>query len=141
MPDICDQFTGGVSEDCNNNNIPDECDISSGLSGDCNGNGIPDSCDSSSDNVDCNGNGIPDGCDIADGAPDCNGNGALDSCEFGQIEIWPPDFEDGHFGYAITAGDLNDDGLADMVIGAPSPARPMCISALTLPTARFPSLR
>ncbi len=33
------------SSDCNNNGIPDECDIAEGTSSDCNTNGIPDSCE------------------------------------------------------------------------------------------------
>jgi hypothetical protein len=35
----------GLSEDCNSNAIPDECDIADGASQDANGNGIPDECD------------------------------------------------------------------------------------------------
>ena len=31
----------GTSQDCNENLVPDECDIASGLSEDLNGNGIP----------------------------------------------------------------------------------------------------
>ncbi|MGB0714530.1 MAG: hypothetical protein ACPGXK_01545 [Phycisphaerae bacterium] len=79
-----------VSQDCNANGQPDECDIAQGA-GDCNNNGIPDDCE------DCNGNGFADSCDIAngisadcnnDGVPDecgifrdCNGNGTLDACD------------------------------------------------------------
>jgi hypothetical protein len=75
--------------DCNNNGIPDLCDIDCGPPGgfcdvagcgqspDCNNNGIPDECE-----VDCNGNGIPDDCDIASGfSPDCNNNGIPDECD------------------------------------------------------------
>jgi hypothetical protein len=88
-----DQFGGavqcllsvpGTSSDCNGNQVPDECDISSGFSENCNGNDIPDECE-----ADCNGNNIPDDCDVdpsdPDGDlqvyPDCNGNGAPDSCD------------------------------------------------------------
>jgi hypothetical protein len=81
--------------DCNENAIPDYCDISSGNEDDCNTNAIPDSCDvaagardSDGDGVldvcepDCNGNGIEDSKEIAQGtAADCNGNAVLDSCE------------------------------------------------------------
>ena len=34
-----------TSPDCNNNSIPDECDIANGVSEDCNENGVPDECD------------------------------------------------------------------------------------------------
>ncbi|MCK4658441.1 MAG: hypothetical protein KAV82_02875, partial [Phycisphaerae bacterium] len=39
---------GPGDPDCNNNNIPDECDIASGTSTDTNGDGIPDECESQS---------------------------------------------------------------------------------------------
>ncbi len=35
---------GGTTEDCDNNCIPDECDIAVGASSDCNGDGVPDAC-------------------------------------------------------------------------------------------------
>lgn len=44
IPDACD-ILGGVSEDCNFNGVPDECDIDEGVSEDCNNNGIPDACE------------------------------------------------------------------------------------------------
>ena len=85
--------------DCNNNGIPDECDISAGTSFDCNANGVPDECaiavgisaDCQPDEIpdecqlvdnDCNTNSVPDECDIADGVSrDCNGNGVPDECD------------------------------------------------------------
>ncbi|MEK7710522.1 MAG: hypothetical protein AAB341_01385 [Planctomycetota bacterium] len=33
------------TDDCNDNGVPDQCDIASGASSDCNGNAIPDECD------------------------------------------------------------------------------------------------
>jgi len=60
--------------DCNDNDVTDECDISSGTSQDCNSNGLPDDCELSGN--DCDSNGIPDECD-----PDCNSNGTPDACE------------------------------------------------------------
>lgn len=68
VPDECE-------EDCNLNNIPDSCDISSGYSEDCQlpgGNTIPDECE-----PDCDGDGIPDTCETimdtdGDGVDDCN---------------------------------------------------------------------
>lgn len=67
----------GISEDCNSNNIPDECEP------DCNNNGVPDDCDIvSNPDLDCNNNGIIDSCEIADNpALDANNNGLLDECE------------------------------------------------------------
>ena len=44
VPDVCDIYAG-TSLDCNFNGIPDECDISSGFSEDCNQNGVPDECE------------------------------------------------------------------------------------------------
>ena len=95
-------FSGVYPNDCNQNQIPDECDIASGFSDDldgngvpdecedCNGNGIPDTCDISCDgpcagitgcgqSTDCDGNGVPDECDIL--GSDCNGNGIPDTCD------------------------------------------------------------
>ncbi len=88
VPDRCD-IAGGTSLDCNDNDVPDECET------DCNENGVPDDCDiadgTSEDcnldavpdecQADCDGNGIPDDCDIAGGAPDCDANGVLDACD------------------------------------------------------------
>ncbi len=78
--------------DCNENEVDDSLDISSGTSDDCNTNQLPDECEM----TDCNANGVLDVCDVAaktsedcnlDGAPDecamtdCNTNGTLDSCD------------------------------------------------------------
>ncbi len=63
--------------DCNNNGRHDDLDIDYGVSDDCNVNWIPDECE-----PDCNGNGVTDECDIAGGvSEDCTGNGAPDECE------------------------------------------------------------
>ncbi len=73
--------------DCNNNQVPDDVDISGGFSQDCNANNIPDECDitdcaGAAACADCNNNGVPDGCDIAGGASeDCNNNGSPDECD------------------------------------------------------------
>ncbi len=67
-------FTG---TDCNDNHVRDSYEIDEGLVEDCNNNDIPDDCE-----TDCNGNGVPDLCDIQEsGALDGNGNGVLDACE------------------------------------------------------------
>lgn len=72
----------GVSEDsesfqdCNSNNVPDECDLALNTEADCNGNSIPDSCE-----LDCDVDGVPDECEILAGtAQDCNANGIPDEC-------------------------------------------------------------
>jgi hypothetical protein len=49
--------------DCNDNGVPDDCDIADGTSEDCNDNGVPDECDiESGESEDANGDGIPDEC-------------------------------------------------------------------------------
>ncbi len=83
IPDECD-ISGNTSCDCNSNGVPDECDIEEGISPDCNGNVIPDECEVWCN--DCNLNGIPDECDIAnnpslDAFPAPDGNGFLDECD------------------------------------------------------------
>ena len=87
-----DDIANGTSQDCNHNNVPDECesaadcnnnglrdfcDLYNGTSQDVNGNQIPDDCE-----PDCNGNGIPDSWDISTGtSQDCNLNQIPDSCD------------------------------------------------------------
>ena len=91
VPDECD-VEGGF--DCNMNGVPDACDLLGGDSADCDANGLPDECDE-----DCNGNGSPDICDVKSGlAPDCDGNGLPDEC----------DIADG------SLIDCNTDGLPDI---------------------------
>ncbi|HRW53941.1 MAG TPA: FG-GAP repeat protein [Phycisphaerae bacterium] len=87
------QRSGGVyvfdllaSYDCNNNLIPDGCEL---IDNDCDGNGIPDDCqndcngngvtDDCESYIDCNLNRIPDDCELTDN--DCNNNGIPDDCE------------------------------------------------------------
>jgi len=76
-------FTAGIvtvlvdSPDCNSNNNPDSCDITTGSSLDCNSDGVPDECQ-----PDCDGDGIPDECEISQGgALDCDEDGIPDECE------------------------------------------------------------
>ena len=91
VPDECDVGSGF---DCNMNGVPDACDLLGGDSADCDANGLPDECDE-----DCNGNGSPDICDVKSGlAPDCDGNGLPDEC----------DIADG------SLIDCNTDGLPDI---------------------------
>jgi hypothetical protein len=65
------------AQDCNQNGIPDDCEISRF---DCNGNGLPDDCDiAAGTSSDADGNGIPDECAAGRQLPgDCNGDGKLD---------------------------------------------------------------
>jgi glucose/arabinose dehydrogenase len=55
---ICDQSGGEIFKiipgsasgtDCNNNGVPDSCDIANGTSTDANGNGVPDECECDTD--------------------------------------------------------------------------------------------
>ena len=74
IPDDCEP-----AEDCNLNGIRDICETADGTSEDCNLNGVPDDCEP---NEDCNFNGMRDICETADGASeDCNLNGVPDDCE------------------------------------------------------------
>ncbi|MGB2986477.1 MAG: sialidase family protein, partial [Phycisphaerae bacterium] len=95
VPDECEV-------DCNNNGIPDECDIADGTSEDCTGNGIPDECE-----PDCNDNGVADSCDIQNGtSDDCNGNRVPDECD--------PDCDgDGIPSDCDLDEDSDDDGIDD----------------------------
>ena len=85
VPDDCEP-------DCNGNGVADGCDITAGTSLDCQPDGVPDECQLEGD--DCNSNGVPDACDLAsgssddydvDGLPDecqdCDGNGVADACD------------------------------------------------------------
>lgn len=66
--------------DCNQNGVPDDCDIINGAE-DCDGNGVPDTCEYGSN--DCNQNGVPDAIDIANGTSrDANNTLKPDECEF-----------------------------------------------------------
>ncbi|UCC28889.1 MAG: hypothetical protein JSU86_11885, partial [Phycisphaerales bacterium] len=100
VPDEC-------QEDCNENAVPDECDISEGTSRDCDENRMPDECDPYED---CNNNGVQDICDVAAAtSPDCNANRVPDECE----------------------PDCNDNGVADECDAAGSSPAPInqCVAA------------
>ena len=57
-------FFGPEFPDCNDNAVPDSCDIEEGEP-DCNGNDVPDVCDiADGDSLDLNANGIPDECEV-----------------------------------------------------------------------------
>jgi len=108
--------------DCNNNGIPDNQDISSGTSHDCNSNGIPDECENDCNhdgiadscelvNNDCNHDGIPDDCQP--GHEDCNNNGIYDQCEAGFVDC----NHNGHMDSCDIANgtsmDCNGNGIPD----------------------------
>lgn len=69
-PDVED-IANHFSDDCNTNDLPDECE------GDCNDTGQPDVCDiTDGTSDDCDGNRVPDECD-----PDFDGDGLIDECD------------------------------------------------------------
>ena len=75
---------GGVLVDCNNNGIGDGADIANGTSLNCNDNIIPDECE-----IDA-GSQAPGGpfyC-TGDCATDCNDNGLLDECEVVVADVY-----------------------------------------------------
>jgi lamin tail-like protein/putative metal-binding protein len=77
LGDVC-AIALGVSEDCNLNGIPDECEV---LILDCNNNDIPDDCDITSGfSWDNNNNGIPDECETSSGLAYCFGDGFGPTC-------------------------------------------------------------
>jgi hypothetical protein len=109
--DLCDViFNPEEWEDCQDNFIPDRCEISGATCGegyyctvgcdpDLNGNCVPDECD-----VDCQPNGVSDNCDLDcsanEGAcnvpgcgqsADCQPNGIPDECEVPPIDPGAPD--------------------------------------------------
>ena len=102
VPDECD-ITGGTSTDCNLNSIPDECDIAGGTSDDCNLNDLPDSCE-----PDFDSDGTIDDCD-----PDIDNDGVLndpDVCDYTPLSLPRPFVEpDGS-----VRGDLDDDCDVDL---------------------------
>ncbi|UCE58556.1 MAG: right-handed parallel beta-helix repeat-containing protein, partial [Phycisphaerales bacterium] len=113
-------------QDCNGNDIRDECDLDCGppggpcdvpgcgLSADCQPNGTPDECE-----PDCNANGTPDDCDIvASTSDDCNENGIPDKCEIDISSAAPGgpfycDPADPPAGLDACDPDCNDDGRPD----------------------------
>ena len=50
----------------------DECDVAFGISNDCNGNGIPDECDATDPMMDCDANGVPDTCELGNPVTEFN---------------------------------------------------------------------
>ncbi len=93
--DNIELFLSNASSDCNENQIPDSCEIATGAALDCNQNDVPDACDlAAGTSADCNANSIPDSCDIASGASnDIDNDGTPDSCEDCDGNGLPDDYE------------------------------------------------
>ena len=75
VPDECD-IVAGTCFVCRPGGVPDECEIADGTREDLDGNGVPDDCE-----PDCNGNGWDDAIDLVRGHRDCNGNAVPDECD------------------------------------------------------------
>ena len=122
--------------DCNNNEVPDACDLDCSAQGcappcgesvDCDTNGVPDECQ-----ADCNGNDIADTCDIRDETSDdcqpntipdeceddCDGDGIPDDCD-------PPD-------------DCDGDGIEDCLDFCPCTSDPQACVCPELGLCCFP---
>jgi hypothetical protein len=122
--DNCPLHVNPTQQDCDGDWIGDACALADGLSEDCNENDVPDLCDlghgvnSTLVSMDCNHTLTPDECDIADGISlDDNGNAFPDECE-------TPDFN--------LDGDVDLSDYADFLScyngpGAP-PARDVCFA-------------
>lgn len=87
-------------DDCNNNDIPDSCDIDSNMSGDCNENNVPDECEFGG-NIDCDNDGTPEMCEPG-GMLDCDEDGIPNACEIANCA--PGD---------LTCIDCDEDGIPD----------------------------
>jgi hypothetical protein len=93
-------------QDCNHNDVPDECELDAGTLHDCDLNGVPDSCEE-----DCNGNGYLDSCDLSWGTSfDLNLNAVPDECEVIELRLDAAELSwtavDGAVGYDLVRGNL-----------------------------------
>ncbi|MGD8451773.1 MAG: right-handed parallel beta-helix repeat-containing protein [Phycisphaerae bacterium] len=106
--------------DCNENGVPDECDIADGTAQDCNENGIPDECEPGW-LEDCNENGVPDFCDLFGGtSQDCNDNSVPDECDIASGTSQdcnengiPDECDIDNCDGSSWCGDCNDNGVPD----------------------------
>ena len=96
--------------DCNDNEIDDYIEAVDAVSDDCNSDGIPDDCQVAVEDpgipspIDCNQNEVPDTCDIANGdSQDVNVNGVPDECE-DQSLLFRENFE--NFAFGVNDGSL-----------------------------------
>jgi len=108
IPDECEL----LCNDCNDNGVPDECDVPPlGTGTDCNEDGVPDDCQARCN--DCNQNGVPDECDITeDPSLDVNPvNGYIDDCDRDDCNNnWLADYYDIESG---ASADCNYNGIPD----------------------------
>ncbi|TNF32467.1 MAG: hypothetical protein EP329_10105, partial [Deltaproteobacteria bacterium] len=75
------------SYDCDDNQVPDTCELASGDAPDCDGSGLPDACDIARGAEDCDGDLVPDACQIAeDPSLDCDDDGEIDSCQIARAD-------------------------------------------------------
>ncbi len=130
IPDEC-ELIAGLASDCNENGIIDECDIAAGTSPDWDWNGVPDECE------DCNGNDIPDGCDIdcgagdcasfplgCGGSVDCQPNGIPDTCDIASGASWDHNANGVPDECEIITWYVDDDGPNDPGPGDPDVSDP-----------------
>ena|GEM_PF-4370958 len=108
-----------LSDDCNTNGIPDECDLSCagecqlqpecGGSTDCDSSGVPDACEL--EGHDCNTNGVLDDCELE--GSDCDTNGVPDECELEDNDCNTNSVLDECDITGGTSDDCDDDGMPD----------------------------
>ncbi len=108
---------GGGPNDCNENQVPDACDIAAGTSQDCNTNGVPDECDiASGTSQDANGNGVPDECDSTVKVGDLNCDGTVSFADINAFVLAVtdlPTWQATYPGCPVANGDINGDGSVD----------------------------
>ena len=125
---LLENTPSGSSTDCNGNVVPDECEL------DCDANGIPDVCDIQGGAGDCDGDGlldscdprdedassVPDACEISSSAAiDCDGNGRIDSVDLEPFLAFPRLAGEPYLHIdAIAAGDLDGDGVFELLVSA-----------------------
>jgi hypothetical protein len=100
-------------QDCNANEVPDDCDVTAATSPDCNLDGMPDECQLSSN--DCNTDGVPDDCEA-----DADDDGTIDVCDACPADAGKS--EAGVCGCGVADTDSDGDGMADCNDGCPDDA-------------------